>query len=85
MSLWDEALAFKDKHGLYFHPLHNTKERIDEIEKNNRKCPCYPKERKCICDQALIECKTKGSCACLVFCTKEYLVKWGYIDEKAGF
>jgi hypothetical protein len=41
--------------------------------------PCCP-GRRCICDQALKDCKKKGRCACLLFVTKEYLVKWCYVD-----
>lgn len=81
MSLYEEALKFKDKHGLFFHPLHDPKKRIKDIEKNGGRCPCRP-ERQCICDQAFNDCKEKGSCTCLLFVTADYLRKWCYIDEK---
>lgn len=81
MSLWEDALAFKEKYGLFFHPLHDSKKRINDIERNNRRCPCDP-ERRCICYQALNDCKEKGTCACLLFVTRDYLVKWCYVDRK---
>jgi len=80
MSLWEETLAFKEKHGLFFHPLHNPQKRIIDIERNDRKCPCWP-GRRCICDQVLNDCKEKGACACLLFVTREYLIKWCYVDR----
>jgi hypothetical protein len=80
MSLWEEALAFKEKNGLFFHPLHDSKKRFNDIEHNDRRCPCGHK-RRCICDQAIEDCKEKGACACLMFVTKEYLLKWCYVDK----
>lgn len=80
MGLWNEVLAFKDKHGLYFHPLHDAQKRVMEIEKNNRQCLCNP-DRQCICKEALQECRERGSCTCLLFCTKEYLIEFDYMDE----
>lgn len=80
MSLWEDALAFKAKHGLFFHPLHDSQKQINDIERKDRRCPCNP-ERRCICDQALNDCKEKGACACLLFVSREYLVKWCYINK----
>ena len=84
MDLYDEAIIFKDKNGLYFHPLHDAKKRISDIEWKGGHCPCRP-GRQCVCDQALNDIKEKGSCACLLFDSREYLVKWCYVDEKGRF
>ncbi len=80
MSLYEEAIAFKEKNGLYFHPMHDPKKRTSDIERKGRHCPCRPGNR-CICDQALDDCRKNGSCACLLFVSREYLLKWCYIDE----
>lgn len=81
MSLYDEAIAFKDKNGLYFHPLHDARKRISDIEHGGRRCPCRL-GRRCVCDQALNDIKEHGQCACLLFVSRDYLIKWYYIDEK---
>lgn len=83
MGLWEEVVAFKEKYCAYFHPLHEAtvRERVRKIEKDDRRCPCCPDERKCICPQALSELRgPKMSCHCLLFVSRQYLEEWGYID-----
>ena len=82
MGLWEEVLAFKEKYCVYFHPLHDARNRVRKIEENGRRCPCLPDERKCICNQALSELRDpkKMACHCLLFVSRKYLEIWGYID-----
>ena len=82
MGLWEEVLAFKEKYCAYFHPLHKPEERVRKIEADERRCPCLPNERRCICEQALSELRSpeKMACHCLLFVSRKYLETYGYID-----
>lgn len=83
MGLWEEVLAFKKEHGLYFHPLHKPKEKVAEIEAQGRQCIC-DKNRKCVCSESLSELNdpNKMRCKCLLFITEGYLKKYGYAIPK---
>ena len=83
MGLWEEVLAFKEKYCAYFHPLHNAENRVRKIEADERRCPCLPDKRKCICEQALSELRDPEKMAChgLLFVSRKYLETDGYIDE----